>query len=325
MFGSTALEIAIGLIFVYILLSLLCSALNELLEVFLKFRAKDLEKGIRTLLNDPRGEGLAGAVFQHPLIKGLAQEGRRPSYIPARTFVLVLWNLIYPSDLNQSPASISGPNQLQALRAGLNEKYLNPDVRVALLALIDEAGNNINQARGNIEEWYNDAMDRVSGGYKRRTHIILLVLGLAMSAALNADSIYIANTLAQDDVLRNSVMAVAENYARTTPPAGSDISPTDKIRQIRGQINQLGLPIGWGSATDQRAIPDNAYGWYLKILGLFLTALAISLGAPFWFDLLNRFVVVRSTVKPHEKSPEQPSKDRSNYEDVDKEDKQSKD
>jgi hypothetical protein len=48
----------------------------------------------------------------------------------------------------------------------------------------------------------------------------------------------------------------------------------------------------------------------LKVLGIFLTSLAVSQGAPFWFDLLNRFITIRSTVKPREKSAEQPSKDR---------------
>ena len=45
-------------------------------------------------------------------------------------------------------------------------------------------------------------------------------------------------------------------------------------------------------------------------MGILLTGFAISQGAPFWFDLLNKFMVVRSTVKPTEKSQEQPSKDR---------------
>ena len=47
-----------------------------------------------------------------------------------------------------------------------------------------------------------------------------------------------------------------------------------------------------------------------KALGLLLTAFAISQGAPFWFDLLNKIIVIRSTVKPREKSGEQPSKDK---------------
>jgi hypothetical protein len=44
--------------------------------------------------------------------------------------------------------------------------------------------------------------------------------------------------------------------------------------------------------------------------GWLLTALAATLGAPFWFDVLNRLMVIRSTVKPHEKSPEEASEDR---------------
>jgi hypothetical protein len=48
----------------------------------------------------------------------------------------------------------------------------------------------------------------------------------------------------------------------------------------------------------------------LPLLGWLLTAGAISLGAPFWFDLLNKFMVIRSTVKPHEKSLEEGSEDR---------------
>jgi hypothetical protein len=46
-----------------------------------------------------------------------------------------------------------------------------------------------------------------------------------------------------------------------------------------------------------------------KLPGWLLTGMAISLGAPFWFDLLNKFMVVRSTIKPQEKSQTEPSKD----------------
>jgi hypothetical protein len=106
-----------------------------------------------------------------------------------------------------------------------------------------------------------------------------------------------------------------------------------KVNDIREEINTLGLPIGWAIApvkeddkyknnqalyeqdlaayrVDPRRFPDKGYGWLLKVLGIFLTALAVSQGAPFWFDVLNKFIVIRSTVKPHEKSPEQPSKDK---------------
>ena len=84
------------------------------------------------------------------------------------------------------------------------------------------------------------------------------------------------------------------------------------MRRTQCEIAGLGLPLGWHSETDPRLswndrkltehVQDHIFGWLL-------TALAISLGAPFWFDLLNKFIVVRSTVKPKEKSPEEKSKD----------------
>ncbi len=76
------------------------------------------------------------------------------------------------------------------------------------------------------------------------------------------------------------------------------------------QIRKLGLPIGW---TRQVGDPRSLYGvswagWLMRILGWLVTALALSLGAPFWFDMLNKIIVVRGTVKPKEKSQEEPPK-----------------
>lgn len=94
-------------------------------------------------------------------------------------------------------------------------------------------------------------------------------------------------------------------------------SPQCKYEVNKRQLESLGLPIGWASLDDpQRRWPGANFsgegGWWDQIywhgLGWLLTALALSLGAPFWFDLLNKFIVIRSAVKPHEKSPEKGSK-----------------
>ncbi|MBA3240710.1 MAG: hypothetical protein H0T60_05735 [Acidobacteria bacterium] len=141
---------------------------------------------------------------------------------------------------------------------------------------------------------------------------------------MNLDSINIIQTLAHNNDLRQTVVAAAENYAKTplpTPdPAAAGPQTPDaqynesvkRLDKIRGEINELGLPIGWSSkplSEDPRGLPEGL-GWLLKIIGFMLTAMAVSQGAPFWFDLLNKIIVIRSTVKPHEKSPMQPSKDR---------------
>jgi hypothetical protein len=86
-------------------------------------------------------------------------------------------------------------------------------------------------------------------------------------------------------------------------------SPECRLEMNLDKIKSLGLPIGWDRSNPKLVPPSNDIGaWLLKIFGWLITAFAISLGAPFWFDLLNKFMVVRSTVKPREKSPEEPSK-----------------
>jgi hypothetical protein len=372
-FGSTLLEVAIGIVFVYLLLSLLCSALSELIEAFIKYRSRDLEKGIRKLLDNP---GLAENFFSHPLIKPL---GENPSYIPSRTFSLALWNLATTQAAKVQNVTAGVTRDLTAIRSSIaaldNSQF--GDIKTSLLTLMDEAGSDINKARANIEDWYNDAMDRVSGGYKRRVHKILIIIGFVAAALLNVDTINIAKTLWYNDTLRASVAAAAENYVKTNPaptptpattPASTPGIPTtaattaattttattsqgetearqmedadrqatiarEKINNIRAEIDSLGLPISWVSEPDKndekyrdndkryqqdlraykvdpRRFPVDMRGWLLKFLGIFLTALAVSQGAPFWFDVLNKIIVIRSTVKPHEKSPEQPSKDK---------------
>lgn len=372
LFGSTLLEVAIGIIFVYLLVSLLCSALNELIEAWLKYRARYLEEGIRRLLSDP---GLADTLFNHPLVKPL---GDNPSYIPARTFSLALWN-IATTEATKGQQVAAGVTQdvatIRALIGGLDEQRYG-NIKASLLSLIDEAGNDLEKARANVEGWYNDAMDRVSGWYKRRTHVILILLGLVAAFTLNIDTIQITKALLYNDTLRKSVADAAEKYVNenptppksatqsttpatpSTPPATPSATPAPsasppatpdpaqeaaeaqtKVDVVRTQLDQLGLPIGWpikpqsGDArytdikddkarqaqyaadvsaynTDPRWWAPGGYGAFLKLLGLILTALAVSQGAPFWFDLLNKFIVIRSTVKPREKSQQEGTKDK---------------
>lgn len=378
LFGSTLLEVAIGVVFVYLLVSLLCSALNELIEAWLKYRARYLEQGITKLLGNP---DLAKQFFEHPLIKPL---GERPSYIPARTFSLALWNIA-----TTGAGTAAGVTQkIEVIRETIqnlpDDGYRN--IKVSLLTLIDEAGNDINKARTNIEAWYDDAMDRVSGWYKRHTHIILIVIGLIASFLLNIDTIQITKALLYNDTLRKSVADAAEKYVKENPaptptPVASPTPTPDpttaeaesqaaaqeqarlaraKINEVRSELESLGLPIGWPTKPDRPVEPKpddekykklenadagkkefdadkaaypaavaaynrgiatynsdprwpspwNWYGFFLKFLGIILTGLAVSQGAPFWFDLLNKFMVIRSTVKPREKSRPEGTKDK---------------
>ena len=318
-FGSTVLEVAIGMIFVYLLLSLLCSAVSEYIVAWFNFRARDLRKGIELLLNDTAGGGqdLADRLYRHGLIRPLYRDAKKlPSYIPARTFALALWNMA-----GGGPGG--GTADLTKIKAVIDQ-VPNKELKEALTTLIDEANGDFEQARKNIEDWYDGAMDRVSGWYKRRVQVMLLIIGVAAAAAINADSINIGRALTQDGALRQSVVGVAEKAVAAPSPTPGQPAEDEaaqlaaakrKVQDARAQLNELGLPLGWVGRTadntlDLRRVPGPLNEWVLKIFGLLLTGLAISQGAPFWFDLLNKFMIIRSTVKPHEKSREQPSKDK---------------
>jgi hypothetical protein len=400
MLGSTLLDVAIGLVFVYLLVSLVCSAANEVIEGWLKNRSTDLEKGIRELFasNSKIGDTpLVKELYNHPLIQGLykgkydefvAYKSKNtilrfitrfwkgtnlPSYIPARSFALALMDTVLPASATASaatspptspltsppagpvasgatgatpaqaapnvrftvpavpappPSPLDPANPLYALRNAIGAKSVGPDAlltpqaKQSLLTFIDAAGADVGKARESIEGWFNSSMDRVSGWYKRRTQVFILTLGLVISVAFNIDSILIAKRLSTDRSLRESVVAAAEEYAKKSAESTSTSTPQKpcedpnsaecKFEKSKQDLQALGLPIGWDKTNDTAIVPgtlkDAWPQWLQKVLGWVITALAVSLGAPFWFDMLNKFIVIRSTVKPHEKSPEEPSK-----------------
>src|ERR1017187_7249588 len=97
MFGSEVLDVAIGLVFIYLVLSLICSAACELIESFWKRRARYLRRGLQELFDDPKDIGLVAEIYRHPLVSSLfrgpyepGNTANLPSYIPARNFALAL-------------------------------------------------------------------------------------------------------------------------------------------------------------------------------------------------------------------------------------------
>lgn len=284
MFGSQILEVAIGLIFFYVLFSVISSAVKELISGFFSLRAKNLELAVRNLLQDPEGTGLAIKVFDHPLIPRLVKPDtvvRAPSYIDSRAFALALLDTIAPVTTEDG----GQPRSLATIRDAVL-KIDNPNLKKALLPLLDQAGQNVDQAVFNIELWFDSSMDRASGWYKRQSQKIILVIAFVFTVFMNVDTIAICNALWQEQALRDSVVAMATEQARQSS-ALSSTQATSSLNQLLAQ--KLQLPLGW--SHEGGLAPQ---GWFIKILGLLLTTVAVSLGAPFWFDLLNKLVNLRA-------------------------------
>jgi len=380
MFGSAILETAIGLILIYLLLSLICSSAREGLEAIMKSRATTLERGIAELLRTSAGgastksNGLVAALYNHPLIYSLyrgeyVSGGKNlPSYIPARSFALALMDIVVrgpitPGDVPQTletltstlpgraladterrlsnsfanvptatSASASGttqPSVAAAARptspylptttnavaaralsiAGVAEALasstaLTAHAKRALEISLDTANNDFTQAQKNIEAWYNTAMDRVSGWYKHQSQKYLFLLGLGVTIIANVDTVAVGKALYMQPSVRQALVAEASTIRTDSTYRNGQVAPTSVV----GTLESFDLPLGWSTARyhdDWYKSAHNVATFVIEpALGWLLTSLAIALGAPFWFDLLNRIMVVRSTVKPIEKTLE---------------------
>jgi hypothetical protein len=343
MFGSRILEVAIGIIFIFLLVSMICSAIREGIESWVKSRSAFLEHGIRELLHDRHAVGLARSLYTHPLVYGLyaseyrprpsaprlnalARGGNLPSYIPSRIFALALLDIAARGTDTRGAASRPGAPELSLPLARENVLNLeNGAVQRVVLGAIDLARGDMELAIANIAAWYDSAMDRVSGAYKRATQKLLLGIGFTVAVVLNVNIIAIAHHLFRDDVERATIVAHAEAVARDSSFITG--SSQAQLTRARGTLDSLRLPIGWDDMEltppwDTRVVSDPSgavstvrelrlWGYVFEpLVGWTLAALAAMLGAPFWFDLLNKVMIVRSTVKPHEKSPEESSEDR---------------
>lgn len=494
MFGYEILDVVVGLVFVYLLLSLFATALNEYIAAVRNLRGKELARGLGRLLDDldenqavrrafdgigrkatTLADPLTERLYSHPLIRPLATrrgwvardwprfwrrstEPRLPSYVPARAFAMALLDVLGVHDADASlpaptPQPQSGaqqPGQQAVATGGVSQAELvkvlellkreSPldvsQARGALVGLLGGSGlgasaqmrlldaltaseTQLQKLQESVEVWFNDAMDRISGAYKRTAQGWLFVLGIAIAGCMNADTIEIWRRLQANDALRDAMVRRAEatvaamdstrtaaardtaaaepeadSLADTVPgaagaaradTAGGDTATSDSARRAaadlarknyelaRARLDSMELELGWtveeavrvgllrrgtsrdtvparspranagpapatAAASDSAARADSARAdsaagadsvardprWvpsgyevdvlfpfrsvagFLKLIGLLLTATAISLGAPFWFDLLNKVISIRAAGRSPEERPKPP-------------------
>jgi hypothetical protein len=378
--GLPAIDLAIGLGFIFFLLSTLAATIQEFIAAILGLRARTLEQGLRSLLEDSdAGWKYVDEFYEHDLIRSLyrtpppevlkaagekanadpkplpvdspamshetsvsndapaaGDETRMevapdlgknastqsrgwfkrglgffkrtggPSYVSPRSFALVVLDNLAP-DANGKTIFDEGNKVLDELPEGIR-KRLKP--------LLAGPQKDVETLRTNLEAWYDDTMARVSGWYKRKTQIILIAIGVALVPAINANAIKMGERMWKDDTVRAAVVAqaqaVASPAATPSPDEPSAATPSPDAQELSeaasklksaaddvDQVVQVGIPMGWSGD----AVPDDAGEVAVAIGGWVLTILAISLGAPFWFDTLGRLSRLRSSGKPETPLP----------------------
>ncbi len=344
MFGSSVLEAAIGLCFIFVFVSLLSSAAREGVEALLKSRAQQLEGWIRDTLNarsspvaleakptgdaatpKPSSKDWTADFYNHPLIfstfKGSYEPGSRslPSYIPPKQFAAALLDLIAPADGNKPPSDAGVEAKGQSTRALLkgvqdSAKELPPNLARVVLMAVDQADGELDKARAFVEDWYNQSMERVSGWYKRQTQLILFCFGLFAAACANVDAIAVTTTLMKSTTVRQELVALATKASsENRVPSKSDVDT------MNAGLATLDLDIGWEKSAVKQLVDWAVDAWqaptwtfnakrlgeiiqtiFRSFFGWLVTACATMLGAAFWFDMLNKLVSLRSSIKPED-------------------------
>lgn len=287
---NAVIDVGIGIILMYLLLSLICTIVNEFAANIMRLRARTLATGLKNLIDDPN---LLTAFQGHGLIAGQTRVARGlPSYLAGRTVAAALIDCLDP---NKPVALVS-----EVVTAASNLPPSN--VRDAILTAATAAGNDIEKLHTSMAQWFDDSMDRVSGVFKRYAHWLSLGVGLSIAIALNADTFAVANSLWHDGALRAQIAASAGQVAGGGTSADQLQATMEKLSSIEADLRPF--PVGWSDAATRPDLNWSRGGWTIaqKVVGLLITGLALSLGAPFWFDLLSKFVNVRATGNRPEKT-----------------------
>ena len=420
MFNSSVVDVAIGLVFTYLILGLICTTVNEWFAQASNMRSKTLKEGIQRLLDQPQSlhinaanlvdalsnsqlaralgvdaaeiqsrlasgdrtviddltariktavedpklfekidvGGVASAVlaaakkspagsrieanyallssaypdaiaqegtlaskfYAHPLISTLARPGDHPSYIPGPAFAGAILDILGQGAVTPSAAIANIKSSVEAMPVS--------DVKRALEFFLQTSGDDLSAVQKNIEQWFENTMDRVSGWYKNRVQIVTGIIAVGVTIFANADTVQIARSLYLNPVLRAKIAADAGDASKSdghilTPTEKSDLAEltgwSAEFKTFHRLQAQWENPSAVAQASTNDAFPGfdlvkrpalfGSWLWMVipvHLLGWVLTAIAASLGAPFWFDTLNKFMNVRAAgTAPNEKGKDQ--------------------
>jgi hypothetical protein len=316
MSSSAAIDVALGLVFTYFVFSSFCSGVNEVIAKVFNSRGTALFSSVNALLEDA---GLVKAFWMHPLIAGSIKTRAKagdvaaatdvmagmdfksppaststvtkvlPSYLSAQTFANVVIDLTSFGQVaaagvgafqdTAGPSAVAGWGTAAPAPAPLAPTGVKVPDSITSLVRLTEGDQQRLQAE--IEAWFNGTMDRLSGWYKRRTQLILFVLSVITAVAFNVNTIHIGEELWRQPAERATVAQQAQTATGST--------------SVKAALDEAtSFPIGW-SAADRAS---SAGQWALLIVGWLMTIGALTLGAPFWFDLLTRLNSLRSTGPP---------------------------
>ena len=318
------LDILIGTTTVVLIFSMAVTVITGAITTMVGRRGRHLKAGLADLLQQlgiPErqvSETIAHAVLTHPLLsEGKAWWGwgkaRLGTVVSREEFTKMLLN----AAASASPEASGQPDTLwssldgnareklvamlaangvsdpqatlknvraMALQLEASNPELAADVRQSL-ALIHEAGSDY-VAR--VNSWFDQTIDRVSQRFTKYTHYVTIVIATVVALAVQLDVIAVVDRLSVDDALRREIVAAAS--AQPQPSSKDSDAASLNLNNYYNQLSGAGLvtlPFGYNWVGDMS---------WRKVPGMVLATLLISLGAPFWYNILKDLLGLRASL-----------------------------
>ena len=198
------------------------------------------------------------------------------------------------------------PDKVRTFFANIQHNVQGTQLERPVKAAIAQAGGDVERFRTEIESWFDARMKALSSLYKMWSRWILLALSLILAFAVDVNPIVAVDMLRKDDALAQATVDQATAFAKAeglTLPGCSPTAPggpsapgpgtdplADCYRSVRNAVagtRALPPPL----AFDHFGRGSERMWQYLA--GCLIGAIAISFGAPFWFDALRRLIAAR--------------------------------
>lgn len=310
---NSLIETILSLAALYAVLSVLTSSIQEMLAGIVNRRGRTLYRAIDAMLGQLGPDFYMERFLKTPEIASL---GRLPIALVPKD------NAIATSKADRTPQTAKQklPSYIddaafaravvEMLRKTSNDSTCPLAIR--LRSLSDRSATDNDPAIREVATWFKSNMERASGRYARRTKTWLLIVGTILSAGLNADSIRLTSGIYHEEPRRRAALELSESIrlqqskavvaADTSTDAAVDRALTLLSNNLQ-QDDQTKQLLGWSVANR----PNSKLAVIVALLGWILTGAAISFGAPFWFDVLNRVANLRAGGKPPKSETLMPS------------------
>ncbi len=302
------LEVILGMMFTYMVLSMLGTTIIELISSWRGWRGSFVEEGLKRLLefeeeSKAQKDKAVKTVFErftdNEFYKQMMQHkvpfrvSRAPSWLKSENFVSILVDT-----LKKSETVVANVDDM------INDLPADNKLRKILEQFRSEGHDDLEKFKARVQNWYDDVMEHSHGWYKRHVQMVTFFVGLVIAISVNADSFNIYYYLSNNATARQSLSNLAEAYVANNPnlPAPPSFADSMELKQRIKVISNITnsddykkvsnvLGLGWHTSDLTIGFPE----WMKRILGWIVTAFAISLGAPFWYASLKGIINIRSS------------------------------